>query len=148
MEDIELRWYYYYSWWIFIWFIFFKIGILNYSPYITYILVIIYLSIKSIQQIPIFNDIIKNYFKKPDLNLRVIIYWFIIVLFIDILPFFLLERDFDKKTVFLNGLLFLIYILFMESKNISILNHYSISKFKKIINNYTGEEFLEGIFKL
>ena len=79
-----ITWYYYFSWWIFIWFILFKLNIIKYSPYMVYLLAISYIickiTIESIYFIFIDKEKIKNY--------SVILAWLILVTIIDIIPFF------------------------------------------------------------
>ena len=72
---MELTWYYYLSYWSFIWFVLFKLGFINYSPYLIYVFTFIFIITKAIRDIIYFiND--KEKIKNFDLTLA----WIFLIL--------------------------------------------------------------------
>ena len=141
-KNVNLRWYYYLSYWIFIWFILFKLDLIKYSPYVFYIFILFYFSIKILQAIPKIFKKKKNKTK----NFNTIIVWFIIIFIDDILPIIFLKKQIDEKSIYISLIIIILYIIFMNLNKINILDHYSISNFNIIVDNYTAKEFLKKIF--
>lgn len=141
---MNLTWYTYFSWWIFIWFLIFKTGITNLSPYFIYFFVVIFILLKFLRDIVYFLFIDKKKVKNYDLILG----WFFFVLSIDIIPFFFLEKQIDKNSIFFTFLLGLIYCLFMEKQNINIIDHYTILNYRELSDRHTLKSFFKDVFLL
>ena len=50
-EKPIIIWYTFFSWWIFIWFILFKLGLIIYSPFMIYVIVFLYVTLKILQHL-------------------------------------------------------------------------------------------------
>ena len=135
-----LKWYTFFSWWIFIWFILFKLKIISFSPFLMYIFVVAYITTKFIQNL--FNLRIEDLFHK---NFSSVIYWSIIIIIIDIVPIFFLEPIINLESVSFTILLTIVYISMMNCLNINIINHYANVNLKSILKNYDSKELLRKI---
>ena len=139
---MELTWYTYFSWWIFIWFLIFQMGLTNLSPYFIYFCVVIFILLK------LFRDIIYFSFidKKKVKNWDIIGGWFILILIIDLLPILFLERQLDKNSIFFTFLLGLLYCLCMQKWKINIINHYLVLNYRELSDRYNLGQFVEEVF--
>lgn len=139
MTKINLIWYNFFSWWVFVWFIFHKLGMIPYNPYIIYIIIYIFLFYK----LGLFL-INKEYNIKPNFNILIIIG--IIIIIIDIIPIFFLKRKIDIDSIIFSLVLALVYILFMTIRKINIKKIYDNVSYKNIMLNYNSEDILKAIF--
>jgi hypothetical protein len=139
-----ITWYYYFSWWIFIWFILFKLNIIKYSPYMVYLLAISYIickiTIESIYFIFIDKEKIKNY--------SVILAWLILVTIIDIIPFFYLKKQTNIESIIFSLILVLIYLLYMKSIKVNVIDLYFSLFYRKLSDKYTLKTIFENIFNI
>ena len=114
-----LTWYTYFSYWVFIWFLIFKMGIVEYSPYLIYLGIVIFISVKLLRDIWYYNFKDTNKIKNNKIkNNDVIISWVFTILVVDIIPFFYLERNLGKESIIFTLILGAIYISVMNSLNI------------------------------
>ena len=159
-----LTWYTYFSYWVFIWFLIFKMGIVEYSPYLIYLGIVIFISVKLLRDIwyynfkdtnkiknnKIKNNKIKNNKIKNNKikNNDVIISWVFTILVVDIIPFFYLERNLGKESIIFTLILGAIYISVMNSLNINIISHYSVMNYREIEDNYTMKTFWKELFSI
>jgi len=135
-----LKWYTFFSWWIFIWFVLFKLKIIGFSPFLMYIFVVIYITIKLLENL--FNLRIEDLFHK---NFSSVIYWLIIIILIDICPIFFLEPIINLESIKFTILLTIVYISMMNCLNINIIKHYSDVNLKSIMKNYDSKELFRKI---
>lgn len=141
---MELTWYTYFSWWIFIWFLAFKLELTHLSPYLIYCFVVVFILLKLLRDIIYFSF----YEKKKLQNYDLLAVWFATILLLDIIPFFYLERQVDKESIFFTLFLGLTYCLMMNIWKINIINHYTVMNYREISDRYTPESFFKGIFKI
>ena len=132
-----LKWYTFFSWWIFIWFVLFKLKIIGFSPFLMYIFVVTYITIKLLENL--FNLRIEDLFHK---NFTSVIYWLIIIILIDVCPIFFLEPIINLESISFTILLSIVYISMMNCLNINIIKHYSDVNVKSILKNYDSKELL------
>ena len=138
---MELTWYYYLSYWSFIWFVLFKLGFINYSPYLIYVFTFIFIITKAIRDIIYFiND--KEKIKNFDLTLA----WIFLILILDIIPFFYLERRIDKESILFTVCLILTYLIFMNKSGINVIDHYRVVNYRELTENYDLKTFFKKIF--
>ena len=137
-----LKWYTFFSWWIFIWFILFKLKIISFSPFLMYIFVVIFVTTKFIQNL--FNLRIKDLFHK---NFNAVVYWVIITIIIDIVPIFYLKPIINLESLSFTILLTIVYVAMMNYLNINIVNHYGNVNLKSILKNYDGKTILKLIIR-
>ena len=138
---MELTWYYYLSYWSFIWFVLFKLGFINYSPYLMYLFTFIFIITKAIRDIIYFiND------KKKIKNIDLILAWIFLILLLDIIPLFYLERRIDKESILFTVCLILIYLIFMNKSGINVIDHYSVVNYRELTENYNLKTFFKKIF--
>ena len=139
-KEPVLKWYTFFSWWIFIWFFLFKLNIISFSPFLMYIFVIIYITISILENL--FNLTIKDLFNK---NFNAVIFWLIIIILIDICPIFFLKPIINLESTSFTILLSIVYISMMNCLNINIINHYSSVNVKSIMKYYDGRKLLKNI---
>ena len=141
---MELTWYTYFSWWIFIWFLVFKMGLTKLSPYLIYCGVVIFIVLKLTRDIVHYTF----YDEKKIKNYDLIIVWIVFILLLDIMPFFYLKKQIDKESIFFTLFLGLTYCLMMNIWKINILNHYAVINYREISDKFTTKSFFKKIFQL
>jgi len=139
---MNLTWYYYFSYWIFIWFLIFKMGLIKYSPYFVYVLTVTFIMLKFFRDIFYFNFKDKKEIKNKDLILA----WFLLVLILDIIPFFFLDKQLDKESIYFTVLLALVYVIFMNKSNINVIDHYAVVNYRELSDKYDLKTFLKNFF--
>ena len=139
---MKLTWYYYFSYWIFIWFLTFKMGLIKYSPYFVYVLTITFIMLKFFRDIFYFNFKDKKEIKNKDLILA----WFLLALILDIIPFFFLDKQLDKESIYFTVLLALVYVIFMNKSNINVIDHYAVVNYRELSDKYDLKTFLKNFF--
>lgn len=109
--NFSFHWVKYFSCWIFIWFIMYKLQIIKYSPILIYYLIIPYI---------IYSFIHKLYyvFNYPEIkvNIKICIINILCILILDLLPIFFLEKKITIETVIASVIIIVTYILFMYYK--------------------------------
>jgi hypothetical protein len=137
---MELTWYYYLSYWSFIWFVLFKLGFINYSPYLMYLFTFIFIITKAIRDIIYFiND------KEKIKNFDLILAWIFLILLLDIIPFFYLERRIDKESILFTVCLILTYLIFMNRSGINVIDHYRVVNYRELTQNNDLKTFFKKI---
>ena len=139
---MNLTWYYYFSYWNFIWFLLFKMGLIKYSPYFVYVLAVTFIMLKFFRDIFYFN--FKD--EKEIKNKEIILAWFLLILILDIIPFFYLDKQLDKESIYFTVLLALIYVTFMNKSNINVIDHYAVVNYRELSDNYDLKTFIKEIF--
>lgn len=128
----QIRWYHKFTYWIFIWFLLYKINIISYPPSFLYFFAIIFVINRTI-------SLLINY-QKNTINKSVIFFKFLILLGLDIIPFILLYPfKLDFKTFTFNFMFLIIYLTFMNQSIINTFNMYiDHSKYtnKMSVNQY------------
>lgn len=142
---MNLTWYLYFSWWIFIWFILFKLNFITYSPYLIYRFVLLYIIYKSIEQSIVF---IKNDQKIDYSSLKTSYLWIIIAFLLDVLPIFFLKKNITIESIYFTLGLSIIYILMMIYLGIDVIKHYNQIDFIKLSENYTPKQIIKEMLLL
>lgn len=142
---MNLAWYLYFSWWIFIWFILFKLNFITYSPYLIYRFVLLYIIYKSIEQSIVF---IKNDQKIDYSSLKTSYLWIIIAFLLDVLPIFFLKKNITIESIYFTLGLSIIYILMMIYLGIDVIKHYNQIDFIKLSENYTPKQIIKEMLLL
>ena len=139
----KLQWYYYFSWWIFIWFLLFKSTLTKISPYPIYLVIFIFVIIKLIKDSIVL--LLNN--KKQKIKYKdTLIVYLLILLVVDILPFLLLRYSFTKKSLLVASLLLLMYIIFIISSNKNLIKLYSRTSLPNLGYNYSVKSLLWNMF--
>ena len=141
---MELTWYTYFSWWIFIWFLFFKAGLTNFTPYPIYCFVVVFILLKFIRDIIYFTF----YDDKKIKNYDLILGWVLFIIALDIIPFFFLKPRIDKESILFTLLLGLLYCFCMEKWRINIINHYTVLNYRELSDKYTLDSFYKEVFSI
>ena len=137
-----LSWYYYFSYWIFIWFILYQLEIIKYSPYLVYCVIFIYIIIKISIELLHYIFINKHKIKNYDTLFGILL----LIIIIDIVPLLYLKKQIDKQSTIFTLILTITYILFMMSQNINIIELYTNIIYIKISNKYTLKKLMYYIF--
>ena len=138
-----MLWYYYFSWWIFIWFLLYKMKVIKYSPFLIYLFAFIFVSIKLL--INIFRYFTKNYTLSFN-NVKVLLLLLFIVFVIDFLPFLVLKRDINTKSNIFTMVLLIIYLVFIHYSNKSVVNLYSEININSLLKIKNMKELLYKMF--
>ena len=139
----KLQWYYYFSWWIFIWFLLFKSNLTNISPYPIYLLIFIFVIIKLVKD-SLWLSLNKE--KQPIKYKDTFIVYLLILLVVDILPFLLLRYSFTKKSLLVTFLLSIMYIIFIILSNKNLVTLYSRTSLQNLGTKYSVNSLLWNIF--
>ena len=125
---MDLKFYNFFSYWMIIWFVMFKINIIHYSPYLIYLCVAYGITIKAIYELIL---LIKN---KTQVNKLLFVMYFLLLLVIDIIPIYFLEPDYSNSSIIYTLTLLLIYCVIMDLQNKNIINQYTQVVFSKLNN--------------
>lgn len=125
---MDLKFYNFFSYWMIIWFVLFKINIIYYSPYLIYLCVAYGITIKAIYELIL---LIKN---KTRVNKLLFVMYFVLLIIIDIVPIYFLEPDYSKNSIIFTLVLLLIYCVIMDLQNKNIINQYTQTVFSKLNN--------------
>lgn len=125
---MDLKFYNFFSYWMIIWFVLFKINIIHYSPYLIYLGVAYFITIKAIHELIV---LIK---KNTRVYKKLLISYLILIFIIDIIPVYFLEPDYSNSSVIFTLTLLLIYFVFMELQNKNVINQYTQNVFSKLNN--------------
>ena len=139
----KLQWYYYFSWWIFIWFLLFKSNLTNISPYPIYLLIFIFVIIKLIK------DSLMLLLNKEEQTIKykdTLVVYLLILLVVDILPFLLLRYSFTKKSLLVTSLLSIMYIIFIILSNKNLIKLYGRTSLPNLGYNYSVKSLLWNMF--
>ena len=139
----NLQWYYYFSWWVFIWFLLFKSNLTKISPYPIYILIFIFVIIKLVK------DFIVLSLKKKQLPIKyknTLIVYLLILLVVDILPFLLLKSNITRDSVIVTFLLILMYIIFIVLSNKNLVKLYGRTSLQNLGTKYSVKSLVWNMF--
>ena len=125
---MDLKFYNFFSYWMIIWFVLFKINIIHYSPYLIYLGVSYFITIKAIHELIV---LIK---KNTRVYKKLLISYLILIFIIDIIPVYFLEPDYSNSSIIFTLTLLLIYFVFMELQNKNVINQYTQNVFSKLNN--------------
>ena len=139
----KLQWYYYFSWWIFIWFLLFKSNLTNISPYPIYLFIFIFVIIKLIKDSLM---LLLNKEEQPIKYKDTLIVYLLILLVVDILPFLLLRYSFTKKSLLVTSLLSIMYIIFIILSNKNLIKLYGRTSLPNLGYNYSVKSLLWNMF--
>ena len=124
---MELAWHTYFSNWIFLWFLIFKSGLVQLSPYPAYLIITPGISVY------IIINIIESLTKKQRLkNHKIVVVWIILLIIIDILPFFFLKKEIHINSIIFTIILAGFFYVSLLKQNININTHYSKINFELI----------------
>lgn len=139
----DLSWYYYFSWWIFIWFLLFKSKLTKISPYPIYLVIFIFVIIKLIK------DSIVLLLNKKEQQIKyknTLIVYLLILLVVDILPFLLLRYSITKKSLLVTFIIMLMYIIFIILSNKNLVTLYSRTSLQNLGTKYSVKSLVWNMF--
>lgn len=111
---MEVKWYTILSYWIFIWFLFYYIGLVPFNPKI---ILLVGLLINTI----LFFKLSNNHF-----------YFMIIVILDKIIPYYLIRNTkVNKRDTWFTLILMTIYVIFLKYNNIDPIKHYTVDLIKR-----------------
>ena len=142
MGVLDVKWYHYYTYWIFAWFILYKLKIVPYSPSYNYIMTMIVISIISVRYILLYDNILLN---EKYINYGIIIFKLLEVFITDFIPFIMLYPfQLDYKTLQINIIVLFIYLLYIVNSNVTLDDIY-LNKYSVMFNikNMTFMKFLK-----
>ena len=138
-----MLWYYYFSWWIFIWFLLYKMKVIKYSPFLIYLFAFIFVSIKLL--INIYRYFTKNYTLSFN-NVKVLLLLFFIIFVIDFLPFIVLKKDVNTESTIFTLVLLILYLMFVQYNNKSVIDIYTQLNIKSLLKIKNTKELLYKMF--
>lgn len=125
---MDLKFYNFFSYWLILWFVLFKINVIQYSPYLIYLFVSYGITLKAIYELIL---LIKD---KTQVNKLLFVMYFVLLIIIDIVPIYLLEPDYSKSSIIFTLILLLLYCIIMDLQNKNIINQYTQTVFSKLNN--------------
>lgn len=125
-------WYTYFSWWVFIWFLMYILGIIPISSYIGNLMVFILVTLAIICNF-IYYIFISN---KPLTNYYTIVKFLLLLLVIDIIPVIMLKKEISENSIILMLLVLIAYCICMNKWKICILDHYLNINFENISKHF------------
>ena len=134
---LQIKWYHYFSYWIFIWFLLYELGVVSYEPSLNYILAVIFVIVQSI--------VFLVKYKIKHTHYGILITTILTALIIDFIPFFVLYPfALDGKTMLVNILVLVVYIIYMRDSNIEMVDVY-IGEYSNMhnIENITFTQFIK-----
>ena len=139
---MKLNWYYFFSYWVFIWFILFKLGLLNSSPYFLYIIVFTFIVSREIIKRLVDQKKSRKVYKYNES----VFTWYILMIIVDIIPFLLLEKDIGKNSLLTSFFLVIGYLIFNSLNNINLLDQYIYFDVQYVGDNLSLKNLLKAIF--
>lgn len=137
-------WWYYFSWWFFIWVVLFLLGAMPYSPYMLALGILIYTIIK------IGTEAYEYFFisKKPaTMETRITLaIWLLLVVCIDVIPFFVLKPDYSMNSLYFTLFLMAIYLALMWYKKVDVIELYTFMRHKYLTEKYTPVSLVKAHF--
>ena len=112
---MDLKFYNFFSYWLILWFVLFKINVIQYSPYLIYLFVSYGITLKAIYELIL---LIKD---KTQVNKLLFVMYFVLLIIIDIVPIYLLEPDYSKSSIIFTLILLLLYCIIMDLQNKNII---------------------------
>jgi len=137
-------WWYYFSWWFYITALFFKMGLIPFSPYILAIFILIYTIFKIGSEFLHFIFVNKKPFTRE--KWKVLVIWLSLVIFIDIIPFFFLKADYSRKNIYFVAALTLSYLALMWYKKVDVFKLYTFMRYSYLTDHYTAVELVKQHF--
>ena len=150
-RDNNIVWYQFFTLWTLILFILYKLNILPYSPYYVYAFIIVFIFSIFIYKLAIalINKFQKNEPLIPENNEKTNYTYFIILLvfifFADLLPIFFCKRELSKEGLLFFLTIFLVYMIYMESKKIGVLDHYFNMNLKIFFRHYSRKQIRKNL---
>jgi len=132
---MNLKIYNFFSYWMAVWFILFKLNVLCYSPYLIYLVVAYAITLKAIYE---FILLIRN---RTPINKLLFVLYFMLMLIVDIVPIYFLEPDYSNSSIIFTLVLLLLYCLIMELQNKNIITQYTRATFT-FLNSKIKNDFL------
>lgn len=139
---MKLNWYYFFSYWVFIWFILFKLGLLNSSPYFLYLIVFTFIVSREIIKRLVDRKKGRKIYKYNES----VFTWYVLMIIVDIIPFLLLEKDISKNSLLTSFFLVIGYLIFNSLNNINLLDQYIYFDVQYVGDNLSLKNFLKAIF--
>ena len=139
----NLQWYYYFSWWVFIWFLLFKSTLTKISPYPIYLVIFIFVIIKLIKDSLV---LLLNKKKQQIKYKNTLIVYLSILLVVDILPFLLLRYSITNKSLLVTFILTLMYIIFIILSNKNLVTLYSRTSLQNLGTKYSVKSLVWNMF--
>ena len=139
---MKLNWYYFFSYWVFIWFILFKLGLLNSSPYFLYLIVFTFIVSREIIKRLVDRKKGRKVYKYNES----VFTWYVLMIIVDIIPFLLLEKDISKNSLLTSFFLVIGYLIFNSLNNINLLDQYIYFDVQYVGDNLSLKNFLKAIF--
>ena len=130
-------WYTYLSWWVFIWFILFKLRVIKYSPFWIYIIIITFIIAKTTDSLTQFK---LADFKNKNIDSVLII--LIITILVDIVPIFYLKPIINLESIIFGLIVICLYLVMMYILKINPINHYNKVDLKKIMKYFDSKTLL------
>ena len=120
---MNLKIYNFFSYWIAVWFILFKLNVLCYSPYLIYLVVAYGITLKAVYE---YTLLIKN---KTNVNKKLFVLYSLLTLIVYIFPIYFLQPDYSNSSIIFTLVLLLMYCLIMELQNKNIITQYTRASF-------------------
>ena len=142
-------WFYYLTYWAVIFFLLHIFHLIPFSPYFFYVCIVIFIALEIIYLAwyQIYYRITEpsnpNVIKTKE-SWSLFFAWLLLVLLLDIIPFFMLEPKFDLGSTLFTGIIVLVFLLLCKNTDVTFKSQY-FSKGKRFSENakkYTASQYL------
>ena len=142
-------WFYYLTYWAVIFFLLHIFNVIPFSPFLFYSCIVIFITLEILYLVwyQIYYRITDS--SNPNIirtkkSVSLLLAWLIVVLLLDIIPFFMLEPRFDLGSTLFTGIIVLVYLVLCRNTNVTFLSQYFSKGLKFNINSekYTAWEYI------
>ena len=130
MSRPSIVWYIYLSWWLFAWFVMFKLGLIHYNPFLFYVITVSYITIRYLIE-GVLNIMGKNVY--PSVRTDSLLTIGAVALCVDVLPIFYLRPHVSIQSTLFGVFLIFVYLLTMWSFDLPVFQQYTPNYFHRAL---------------
>ena len=130
MSRPSIVWYIYFSWWLFAWFIMFKLGLIQYNPFLFYVITVSYITIRYLIQ-GVLSLMGKNVY--PNVRTDSLLTIGAVAMLVDVLPIFYLQPHVSIQSTLFGVLVIFVYLLTMLSFGQPVFQQYTPNYFRRAL---------------
>jgi hypothetical protein len=130
MSRPSIVWYIYFSWWLFAWFVLFKLGLIQYNPFLFYVIAVFYITIRYLIQ-GVLSLMGKNVY--PNVRTDSLLTIGAVAMLVDVLPIFYLQPHVSIQSTLFGVLVMFVYLLIMLSFGLPVFQQYTPNYFRRAL---------------
>lgn len=130
MSRPSIVWYIYFSWWLFAWFVLFKLGFIQYNPFLFYVIAVSYITIRYLIQ-GVLSLMGKNVY--PNVRTDSLLTIGAVAMFVDVLPILYLQPHVSIQSTLFGVLVMFVYLLTMSFFGHPVVQQYTPNYFRRAL---------------